>query len=140
MITFSKAQLASGLATGVDFAVTFLLLHFFGVFVIGGPAGGAVGTIGGGLGTVCGGLGTICGGVTHFLTSRNWVFNGREGKWAVQVNRYVLVWTGNLMLNVSGLWLMMHYAGLRPMPAKLIVAATVAVCYNYILQKRFVFK
>lgn len=126
MITFSKAQLASILATGVDFAVTYLLLQLFGAPLIGGLAAGA--------------MGTICGGATHFLLSRNWVFRAQEGKWAAQLNRYVLVWTGNLLLNVSGLWLMLHYLGLGPMPAKVIVAVTVAICYNYILQKRFVFK
>lgn len=126
MITFTKAQLASIVATGVDFAVTWLLLRLLGGNANAGVASGAVGT--------------ICGGITHFLISRNWVFNAQEGKWAAQVNRYVLVWTGNLLLNVSGLWLMIRYAGLPAMWAKVVVAATVAVCYNYILQKRFVFK
>jgi len=131
MITFTKAQIASILATAVDFAVTFLLLRFLGGLVMGGTVVGGV---------VSGGAGTVCGGVTHFLVSRNWVFQAHGGRWAAQVNRYVLVWTGNLLLNVSGLWLLIHYAGMKPMPAKVIVAVTVAVCYNYILQKRFVFK
>ena len=131
MITFTKAQIASILATAVDFAVTFLLLQICGAIGIRGMVFAGVAS---------GAMGTICGGVTHFLISRSWVFNAQEGKWAAQVNRYVVVWTGNLLLNVSGLWLMMHYAGLRPMLAKAIVAVTVAVCYNYVLQKRFVFK
>lgn len=123
MITFTKAQIASILATGVDFGITFLLLHFFGVP---GVAGGATGT--------------VCGGMTHFVISRNWVFRAQAGKWRAQLNRYVLVWTGNLLLNVSGLWFLIHYAGMKAMPAKVIVAVTVAVCYNFVLQKRFVFK
>lgn len=131
MITFTKAQIASILATAVDFAVTFLLLRFFVGALIGGMVAGGV---------ICGGMGTVCGGVTHFLVSRNWVFRAQEGKWATQLNRYVLVWTGNLLLNLSGLWLLIHPGGLRPMLAKVIVAVTVAVGYNYILQKRFVFK
>ncbi|HEV9037288.1 MAG TPA: GtrA family protein [Puia sp.] len=131
MISFTKAQIASILATGVDFAVTFLLLRFLGGLVIGGMVAGGV---------ISGGIGTVCGGVTHFLVSRNWVFQAQEGKWAAQLNRYVLVWTGNLLLNVSGLYLLIHFAGIKAMLAKVIVAVTVAVCYNYILQKRFVFK
>jgi putative flippase GtrA len=123
MITFSKAQLAAILATGVDFGITYLLLHFAGAPIV-----------------AAGATGTICGGVTHFLISRNWVFDAREGKWAAQLNRYVLVWMGNLLLNVSGLWLLTHYTGLKDMFAKVITAVTVAVCYNYVLQKRFVFK
>jgi putative flippase GtrA len=123
MITFTKAQLASILATGVDFAITFLLLHFAGAPIV---ASGATGT--------------ICGGVTNFLIGRNWVFNAQEEKWAAQLNRYMLVWIGNLVLNVSGLWLLTHYTGLKDMFAKIITAVAVAVCYNYPLQKRFVFK
>ena len=123
MITFTKAQLAAILATGVDFAITFLLLHFAVVPIV-----------------AAGATGTICGGATNFLIGRNWVFNAQEQKWAAQLNRYVLVWIGNLVLNVSGLWLLTHYTGLKDMFAKIITAITVAVCYNYPLQKRFVFK
>ena len=123
MITFTKAQLTSILATGVDFGITFLLLRIAGVPIV-----------------ACGATGTLCGGVTHFLVSRNWVFNAQEGKWAAQLNRYVLVWIGNFLLNVSGLWLLTHFTGINDMLAKVITAVTVAVCYNYVLQKRFVFK
>ena len=123
MITFSKAQLASLLATGVDFLVTWLLIRLAGAPIL---AGGATGT--------------ICGGVTHFLVSRNWVFDASEDKWAAQLNRYVLVWIGNLLLNVSLLWLVTHYTGIGGMYAKVITAVSVAVCYNYTLQKRYVFK
>jgi putative flippase GtrA len=123
MHTFTKAQIASMLATGVDFGITFMLVRIAGVPIV---AGGATGT--------------LCGGVTHFLVSRNWVFDAQEKKWAAQLNRYVLVWIGNFLLNVSGLWLLKHYTGLNDMFAKVITAVTVAVCYNYVLQKRFVFK
>jgi putative flippase GtrA len=74
------------------------------------------------------------------MISRNWVFNAQEGKWAAQLNRYVLVWIGNFLLNVSGLWLLTHYTGIKDMFAKVVTAVAVAVCYNYTLQKRFVFK
>jgi putative flippase GtrA len=123
MITFTKAQLIALLATAVDFGITWLL-----VTVAGAPpvAGGATGT--------------ICGGVTHFMVSRTWVFNAREKKWTGQLNRYVLVWIGNFVLNVSGLWLLTHYTGLNYLIAKIITAVLVAVLYNYQLQKRFVFK
>jgi putative flippase GtrA len=123
MFTFTKAQIASLLATGVDFGVTFLLIRLAGAPIV---AGGATGT--------------LCGGVTHFMVSRNWVFNAREGRWAAQLNRYVLVWIGNFLLNVTGLWLITRFTGIKDMLAKVIVAVTVAVFYNYVLQKRFVFK
>ena len=54
MITFTKAQLASLLATGVDFLVTYLLLHWVGL-----PSTAVSGRV-----TIYGVTGTICGGVT----------------------------------------------------------------------------
>jgi len=123
MHTFTKAQIASILATAVDFGITSFLFRFTGVSIV-----------------VCGATGTFCGGVTHFLVSRNWVFNAQERAWAAQVNRYVVVWAGNFLLNVAGLWLFAHFIGIKDMFAKVITAVMVAVCYNYPLQKRFVFK
>ncbi len=130
MITFTKAQAASVLATGVDFLVTFLLLHWAGV-----PPVAASAQV-----TFCGATGTLCGGVTYFMISRTWVFNAQEKKWTEQLNRYALVWIGNLVLNASGLYLLTRYTELSHMLAKIIVAIIVAVAYNYVLQKRFVFK
>ena len=123
MITFTKAQLISFLASLVDFGVTWILVQKFGTPAV---AGGATGT--------------LCGGVTHFMISRTWVFNAREKKWAGQLNRYVLVWIGNFVLNVSGLWLLHDYMRINIWIAKIITAVLVAVLYNYQLQKRFVFK
>lgn len=128
MTTFTKVQLTSLLATGVDYGVTFLLLRWAGV-----PSTAASVRV-----TFFGVTGTICGGVTNFMVSRNWVFSEQEGKWAGQLNRFVLVWIGNLALNASGLYLLSQ-AGLAPMLAKVITSVTVAVVYNYPLQKRFVF-
>jgi putative flippase GtrA len=130
MITFTKAQIASLLATGVDFLVTFLLLRLAGV-----PPANATARV-----TFYGATGTLCGGITHFMISRNWVFNAGEKKWVAQLNRYVLVWVGNLALNVSGLYLLTRYTEIQHMIAKVVTAITVAVFYNYVLQKRFVFK
>lgn len=123
MHTFSKAQLISLLASAVDFGVYYLLVSVADAPVV---AGGATGT--------------ICGGVTHFIISRTWVFDAQEKKWVGQLNRYVLVWIGNLVLNVSGLWLLTHYTKLDYRIAKIIISVLVAVLYNYQLQKRFVFK
>jgi putative flippase GtrA len=130
MITFTKAQLASLIATGVDFLVTFILLRWVGI-----PPVAASARV-----TFYGVTGTLCGGFTYFMIGRNWVFNAQEKKWLAQVNRYVPVWIGNLVLNGSGLYLLTRYAGIQPMLAKVITATLVAVFYNYPLQKRFVFK
>ncbi len=123
MITFTKAQIASLLATGVDFLLTILLVQ-----VVGWPS--LASSI----------AGTLCGGITHFLVSRNWVFRAQEQRWSRQLHRYLLVWTGNLLLNGSLFFLLTHYIGINYVLAKIVIAISIAVFYNYTLQKRFVFK
>lgn len=121
--TFTKAQVASLIASGVDFLVSWLLVNRLQAPYL---AGGVTGT--------------ICGGVTHFLISRNWAFSAQEKKWTGQLSRYIPVWIGNLILNASGLWFLKSVAGLPFWPAKIATAIGIAVFYNYVLQKRFVFK
>ena len=124
MITFTKAQLASILATAVDFLVYFFLYRTLGIWYLLSSA-----------------TGTICGGITHFLVSRHWVFRAGEGKWSNQAVRYVLVWAGNLVLNTSVLYLLTQWTGTAYATAnKIGIAVAVAIFYNYVLQKRFVFK
>ena len=121
-LTFKKAQVASLLATTVDFLIMRLLVQAAGVWYIAASA-----------------IGTVFGGVTHFLLSRNWVFEAGEGKLPVQFGKYALVWAGNLLLNTSVLYLLTRYAGINYQIAKIGIAIGVAVFYNYVLQKRFVF-
>jgi putative flippase GtrA len=123
MLTFTKAQLTSVLATGVDFVVTILLVQVAGMPYLAGSA-----------------TGTISGGATNFLISRNWVFTAQEKKWAAQLPRFILVWIGSMVLNIAGLYLLTRYAGINYLLSKIVIAVGVAVFYNYVLQKRFVFK
>jgi putative flippase GtrA len=123
MITFTKAQLVSLIVTGLDFLVTLLLVQWAGVPYLAGSA-----------------TGTLSGGTAHFMISRTWVFQAQERKWSAQLTRYMLVWIGNFLLNVSGLYLLTHYTGINYLIAKIIIAIIVAVFYNYVLQKKYVFK
>lgn len=133
--TFTKAQVASLVASCVDFLVTWLLVRQFGASPVPGSP-----LVHGDAPVFASVTGTICGGVTHFLISRNWAFSAREKKWTGQLTRYALVWIGNLILNASGVWLLYHIAGWNVWPAKIVTAIGIAVFYNYVLQKRYVFK
>lgn len=123
MGTFTKAQLASLIATLVDFLISLFLFRVAGIWYL-----------------AAGAAGTISGGITHFLISRNWVFQAGDKKWHMQAARYLPVWTGNLLLNSSVLFLLRNYAGMNFLLAKIVTAVGIAVFYNYVLQKRFVFK
>ncbi|HMH23863.1 MAG TPA: GtrA family protein [Puia sp.] len=131
MFTFTKAQIASLLATGVDFLVTLLLVRILKFTSVMQTAD---------IWYLSSAVGNVSGGITNFLLGRFWVFQAREGKWHFQAGKYILVWVGNLLLNVSVLFLLTHYTGMNYLLAKIVVSIGVAVFYNYVLQKRFVFK
>ena len=122
MATFLKAQASSLTATAVDYLVTFLLQILFHWSM---PA-----SI----------LGTVSGGIANFTMNRSWVFEARSKKIQSQAIKYILVWIGNLILVTVGVFILIKWGGLDLMVAKIIVSLLVGFFYNYILQKRFVFK
>lgn len=123
MATFIKAQAASLTATAVDFALTIVLKEFL-----------AVGYL---LASI---LGTISGGGVNFLMNRSWVFKAKDGRIHFQAAKYILVWLGNLVLVSGGVLVLTRYGCINYIVSKVTTSLLVGVFYNYVLQKRFVFK
>ncbi|MDZ4072182.1 MAG: GtrA family protein [Sediminibacterium sp.] len=123
MVTFVKAQAASLAATIVDFSVFILLTEWLNCWYLAASI-----------------TGTISGGVTNFLLGRVWVFDATQGKIPRQALKYVLVWIGNLLLVSGGVFVVTEYARITPLASKIMVSLIVGFTYNYMLQKKFVFK
>lgn len=85
-------------------------------------------------------IGTIAGGVVNFFINRHWVFRSSATSIYYQSKRYFLIWSGNLLLNALGLYLLIDVGGLYYITAKVITSLLVAIMYNYPLQKKYVFK
>ena len=85
-------------------------------------------------------IGTMAGGVVNFFINRQWVFRSYNTSIYFQSKRYFVIWSGNLILNAVGLYLLIHVGGLYYITAKLITSVLVATMYNYPLQKKYVFK
>jgi len=122
MFTFLKAQASSLIATAVDFAVTILLVEFLQV-------GYLVGTF----------FGTCTGGITNFLLCKNWVFDASLKPVVQQLVKYVTVWAGSLALNVCLVYIFTDLAGFSYIISKVSASIMVGVCYNFVLQKKYVF-
>ena len=127
MYTFLKAQAASIIATIVDFVVTILLVQTLDL-----KTDIAI--------TAAAATGTITGGVVNFLVGREWVFLATHQTRTIQAGRYFLVWTGNLLLNAGGVYLLLHFANMDVKYAKVLVAVLIGFSYNYFLQKKYVFR
>lgn len=123
MKTFLKANLASLVASACDYGLTVLLKELLNVQAVIASVGG-----------------TVFGGIINFLIGRYWAFKATEGDFLLQGKRYLLIWAGNLLLNAGGVYLLIEQAGIHYIIAKLATSLTVAVAYNYPLQKKYVFK
>lgn len=125
---FVRAQFSSLSATGVDYAVTAVLFQFSPLGYVGATA-----------------IGAVCGGVCNAVINYKWTFpETSRTKRAIAV-RYLLVWLGNIVLNTFGVSLLAPLfassVGLGSlMTAKVIVSITVALFWNFILQKYWVYR
>ncbi len=111
------------IATAVDFFVVIFLTEVFQVWYVASTA-----------------IGALAGTVVNFLIGRYWVFASTERKIGEQALRYLLVSLGSLILNTLGVYLITEYGGINYIYSKAIVAVLVAVFYNFVLQKVFVYK
>jgi putative flippase GtrA len=123
MYTFLKDNIAAITASLVDYSIMIVLVYFFDINVI-----------------VAGITGNICGGGINFLIGRYWAFEAAENHPALQGYKYAAVWTGNVLLNVAGLYFLNNYLLINYLIAKIVTALVVAVAYNYPLQKNYVFR
>ena len=123
ILTFCKAQCSAWFATAVDFGITLLLAHVFGVYYVYATFTGAV-----------------SGGVTNCTINYRWVFHAFGMRKMNVALRYIIVWVGSILLNTYGTYL---FTSKLAVPnfiiSKIIVAVLVAVLWNYQMQYHFVF-
>ena len=85
-------------------------------------------------------VGTTCGGITNFMINRYWVFEASENKMSTQAFKYFIVWIGNLVLNATGVYLVLHATEWNYVVSKALIALVVGFGYNYVFQKKLVFR
>jgi putative flippase GtrA len=124
MSTFLKAQTSSLVASGVDFSMMIILVELLGIWYL--PASIT---------------GTIIGGFTNFSLGRRWVFKAREKKVREQILKYFIVWIGYLVLAAAGVYAVTQLIGVKYyVISKASVTVLLGISYNYLLQKKFVFR
>lgn len=123
MLTFLKAQASSLLATFLDFSTAIVLVNFF-------EAEPFISSV----------IGTCLGGLANFVINRYWVFHASQNSLGFQAVKYFLVWLGNLGLNAGGVYLLVVIAQWHYVFSKALVSLAVGFGYNYVLQKKLVFR
>ena len=119
---FCLLEASAAVATVVDFATTLLLAEVFGVWY-------AASTF----------LGALAGGVVNCTVNYRWVFGLKgEGKMRVAA-RFLMVWSGSIILNTVGTYILTELSGQYFLFAKIAVAICVAIAWNYTLQRHYVY-
>jgi putative flippase GtrA len=86
-------------------------------------------------------IGVVSGGVTNCSINYKYVFKNSGRKKKSVFMRYLLVWSGSLMLNGGGTILITSWLGEKYfIIVKSCMALAVALSFNYPLQRIFVFK
>lgn len=134
---FLKALLSSQVANVADFTVTVLLSSFFGVYYVLATA-----------------IGAVCGGITNCVLNYRWVFPGSDSKKRHVAIKYFAVWAVSLFLNTFGTYMLTEALRNRSLVvsllgvhndqiyicSKVVVAVLVALCWNYQMQRVFVYR
>ncbi|MFT3775014.1 MAG: GtrA family protein [Minicystis sp.] len=118
-----RHQIGSVIATAVDFGVMVLAVELIGLSPV-------VGTM----------LGATSGAVTNFQLGRHWIFEARHANVAGQAARYAIVSGASAGLNALGEYLVHVVLGVGYLPARAIVAVIVSLCWNFPMQRHFVFR
>lgn len=122
MLTYLKAQASSLVASATDFGVTIIAANLFGWWYLAASI-----------------TGTVTGGAVNFYVNRKWVFESESTAIKWQILKYVLVWTGNLIIVTVGVFMLTHFFNLNYVLAKVLSSILTGVSYNYIMQKQFIF-
>ena len=120
---FSKAQITAQLATLCDFLVSILLYEVFGMWYV-------VATF----------IGAVSGGIVNCLLNYRFVFGSDGQKKRYVAFKYLLVWTGSIVLNTLGTFIITELSGHHFIIAKAIVSVAVALLWNYQMQRFFVYR
>ncbi len=119
----SRAQIASLVASTVDYGAIFILTEFFHVWYVIGTA-----------------VGALLGAAVNFVINRHWSFQATRGSWRRQAHRYLWVSAGSLVLNTAGVFLVTEKLGLHYAFSVILVSLVVGVLFNYPLHRCYVYR
>jgi len=123
VLQFLKAQLSAFVGGLFDFGIYTLCYKVFGISA---PFSNVV-------------SGSL-GAVVNFTINRYWSFNSADQPIGSQLWKFVIVVIGSITLKSSGIYVLVDLLDVNFLISKGIVELIVSLCFNYVLQKYWVFK
>lgn len=99
-------------------------------------------------------IGAFVGGVFNCIINYRFTFHAYGVDWRAALAKFAFVWAGSLLLNSFGTQIVYHFVvgwdwlhatvgitdDMTFLAARLFVALMVSLCWNFLLQRNFVFK
>jgi putative flippase GtrA len=123
LATFGRHQIGSIVATAIDFGTMSALVSGLGVSPVLATA-----------------IGAAVGGFSNFLLGRHWIFSAKHDRVGEQAGRYAFVSGASLGWNAAGEYVLHDLLGIQYLLARVIVASLVSVCWNFPVQRAFVYR
>ena len=123
MVSLRRSQIASLMATLVDFSSLIFLVEIGHVWYVAATATGA-----------------FLGALVNFILGRHWSFAANDEAVRGQAIRYVVVSAVSLLLNSLGIYLLTDYLKIHYAISKTIIAFLVGILFNFPLHRTFVFR
>jgi putative flippase GtrA len=121
-VSLRRAQVASLVATVVDFSCLVFLVEVLRLWYVAATA-----------------LGALAGAIVNFILGRHWSFMAGHERVRGQALRYAVVSAVSLALNSLGVYLLTEYLGLHYTISRAISAILVGLLFNFPLHRHFVF-
>ncbi|MBK8517367.1 MAG: GtrA family protein [Saprospiraceae bacterium] len=120
---FVRSQIVSLIATSMDFALSLILNHFLLVYYVTATS-----------------IGSVFGAATSFFLGRNWAFLNRHGQVRKQALRFAIITIFSIFANTTGVFFFKENFEISFFTSRLIVAALIGVCFNFSMNRYFVFR
>lgn len=134
--TFLRSAVSSQTASWVDLGLCFVLFVWVGMAAWASTA-----------------LGAVAGGIVNCIINYKFTFHADGCSWRAVVVKYTLIWLGSLLLNTFGTQLLydlikdcdwLEQIGFKKdgyfAAARLVVSLLVSWCWNFVLQRNFVYR
>ena len=123
VVQFAKAQASAFLGGMVDYLVMLFFTEIVGFHYV-----------------ISIGIGGIIGAICNFTLNRYWAFESTEASGSTQLQKFIFVVGGSILLKSSGTSFLTEIVGIDYKISRLITDAFVSFGFNYLLQKYWVFK
>lgn len=123
MVSLRRSQIASLMATLVDFGSLIFFVEIGHVWYVAATATGA-----------------FLGALINFILGRHWSFAANDEAVRGQAIRYAAVSAVSLLLNSLGVYLLTDYLEIHYAISRAIIAFLVGILFNFPLHRSFVFR